>query len=229
MEPSPQVRESRESHRQRQPNRKRPGLQCGLCERWHEFALGLRGRKGLRVLSTNRATRCIARRSLPCRMQRLQKCDERACLRRAQVLSVRRHISATLDHLANQLVLSQPYGNTVESRTSLPTLVAKRMTVATLLDLENERALPLKSRCAMQELCRHGITAPGVHVWTPGCESRKMRKCPQRDGDQQDCQDSDRPPAPTLFPFPRQKRKKKQAKDRDDRADEKCRRLHRRR
>src|ERR1700756_1014368 len=98
-------------------------------------------------------------------MQRFKECHQCGCLRRAQVLSVGRHVSPALDHLANELVLGQPDGNTVESGTPLSTLVAQRTTVATLLDLENQRSLPLKSRCAMQELCRHGITAPGIHVW----------------------------------------------------------------
>ena len=97
-------------------------------------------------------------------MQRLQKCDERRGLRRTQVLSIGRHVAATLDHLADELVLREPYGNTVESRTSLSTLVAKRMAVAALLDLENERALPLE-----EPLCHAEIVPAPDHRSRHSC------------------------------------------------------------
>jgi hypothetical protein len=118
-------------------------------------------------------------------MQRLKKCHERRCLRRTQILPIRRHVAASLDHLADELVLREPHGNAVQSRTSLSAPLPKGMAVAALLALENERTLPLKRGCAMQKSLRHWITAPSVHVRTPGSESSEMRKCSQRYCDQQ--------------------------------------------
>src|SRR5713226_3803461 len=122
--------------------------------------------------------RCIARGSLPSRMQGLEKCDERRGLCRTQVLPVRRHVAASLDHLADELVLREPHGDAIQRRASLPAQLPEGMAVAALLDLKNKRALPFKRRCATQELRWHGITTPGVHVRTPRCESGKVRKRP---------------------------------------------------
>jgi hypothetical protein len=70
-------------------------------------------------------------------MQRLKKCDKSCCLRRAQILAVRGHVAATLDDLANQLILSQPHGNGIECRSALSTLIIERVAVVALLHLEN--------------------------------------------------------------------------------------------
>src|ERR1700751_2400646 len=63
--------------------------------------------------------RCVARGSLPCWMQPFEKCDEGGRLRRAQILPICRHVAATLDHLANELIWREPHGNAVECGTSL--------------------------------------------------------------------------------------------------------------
>src|SRR5258708_12827883 len=110
-------------------------------------------------------------------MQRLEKCDERRRLRRTQILPIRRHVAASLDHLADELVLREPHGNTVQSRASLSAPLPKGMAVAALLALENEGTLPLKRGSAMQKSLRHWITAPTVHRRAPRTESTPMRKC----------------------------------------------------
>src|SRR5713101_2583532 len=115
--------------------------------------------------------RCIARGSLPSRMQGFEKCDERRGLCRIQVLSVCRHVAASLDHLADELVLREPHGDAIQRRASLPAQLPEGMAVAALLDLENKRALPLQGRSAVKKSLRHRITAPSVHVRTPRCES----------------------------------------------------------
>src|SRR5712692_2089066 len=161
-------------------------------------------------------------------MQSLEKCHKRGCLRRAQVLPIRRHVAASLDHLADELILREPHGNTIQRGTSLPTHLPKGVAVAALFDLKNECSLPFKGGRAMQKSLGHGIAAPGVHVRAPGSESSEMGKCPKRYRDEQDGQDGDRPPAPALFPFPREERQKKQSCNHDDRADEKCWSLKRR-
>src|SRR5258707_2924740 len=173
--------------------------------------------------------RGIARGSLPSRMQGFEKCDERRCLRRTQILPVCGHVAASLDHLADKLVLREPHGNAIQSRPSLPAALPEGVAVAALLNLKNERALALKRRCTVYKSLRHGIAAPSVHVRTPGSKSREMRKRSQRYRNQHDGQDRDRPPAPALFSFTRQEWKKKQSKDCDDRANEKRGSLQRRR
>jgi len=51
------------------------------------------------------AERCVARGSLPCWMQRCEECDQCGGLRRTQILPICGHIAASLDHLADELVL----------------------------------------------------------------------------------------------------------------------------
>jgi hypothetical protein len=68
-------------------------------------------------------------------MQSLEKRHQRRCLSRAQVFSVSWHVSATLDHLADQLVLREAKCDAVERRSTLTAHVVKRMAVATLLGL----------------------------------------------------------------------------------------------
>src|ERR1700751_5921298 len=101
------------------------------------------------VLAQSEVASSIARWNLSSRMQGFKKCDQRGSLGRSQILSVRWHVAASLDYLTNQLILGKSHGNTVKSRTSLPALVAKRMAVAALLGLEDERALPLESSPAV--------------------------------------------------------------------------------
>src|SRR5580704_5726276 len=96
-------------------------------------------------------TRCIARGSLPSRMQGLEKCDKRRGLSRTQVLPVRRHVAASLDHLADELVLREPHGDAVERRTPLSAEFTEGMAIATLLHLKHESALPLKCGGAMKK------------------------------------------------------------------------------
>src|SRR5258707_4660614 len=79
------------------------------------------------------------------------------------------------------------------------------MTVAALLDLEDERALPLESSPAVQELLWHGVAAPRIHLRTPRRISSEVGECSQDYCDQQNRQNSDWPPSPTLFTFSRKK------------------------
>src|SRR6266436_1889115 len=100
------------------------------------------------------------------------------------------------------------------------------MTVAALLDLEDERALPLESSPAVQKLLRHGVAAPRIHVRTPRRIASEMGECSQDYGDQQNRQNSDRPPAPTLFSFSRKKWQQNQKRDSDHGTNEESWRLH---
>src|SRR5260370_5040180 len=100
------------------------------------------------------------------------------------------------------------------------------MAVAALLDLEDERALPLKRSRAVQDPLWHGISAPRIHVRTPRRISSEVGECSQDYGDQQNRQNSDRPPAPTLFSFSRKKWQQNKKRDSDYGANEESWRLH---
>src|SRR5258708_9759443 len=100
------------------------------------------------------------------------------------------------------------------------------MTVAALLDLEDERTLSLKRGAAMQKLLRHGVAAARIHVRTPRRISSEVGECSQDYGDQQNRQNSDRPPAPTLFSFSRKKWQQNEKRDSDYGANEESWRLH---
>jgi len=58
-------------------------------------------------------------------MQSFEERDQRRRFRRAQILSVSRHVATSLDDLADQLVLGQTQGNAVESWPPLPAQVSK--------------------------------------------------------------------------------------------------------
>src|SRR6267154_2244177 len=135
-------------------------------------SLWLRARAFFLALAKHDIARRIARGSLPSRMQGLKKRDKRRGFCRTQVLPIRGHVAASLDHLADELVLREPHGDAIQRRASLPAQLPEGMAVAALLDLKHERALPLHGRCAMNKSLRHWITAPSVHVRTPRCESR---------------------------------------------------------
>src|ERR1700690_854096 len=100
------------------------------------------------------------------------------------------------------------------------------MAVAALLGLEDKCALPLKRSRAVQELFRHGISAPRIHVRTPRRISSEVGEGSQDYGDQQNRQNSDRPPAPPLFTFSRKKWEQNKKRDNDYGANEESWRLH---
>jgi hypothetical protein len=76
-------------------------------------------------------------------MERFEKCHECRCLRRTQVLAVGWHVAASLDHLADELVLRESRGNAVQSRPSLPSRLTEGMAIAALFNLKDECASPL--------------------------------------------------------------------------------------
>ena len=83
------------------------------------------------------------------------------------------------------MIFSEPDGNAVEGRASLPATFPNGMAVAALFGLKNERTLSLKRGCPMQNFFRYGIAALRVHVRTPGREAREMREGSQGYCDQQ--------------------------------------------
>jgi len=74
-------------------------------------------------------------------MKSLKKCNQRGCLRRTQVLPISGHVTATLNHLTDQLILRKAYSDTVKRWASLATGIPERMAITTLLHLKYQRAL----------------------------------------------------------------------------------------
>src|SRR6266446_2303732 len=101
-------------------------------------SLWLRARAFFLALAKHDIARRIARGSLPSRMQGLKKRDKRRGLCRTQVLPIRGHVAASLDHLADELVLRQPHGDAIERRPSLSAEFTERMAIAALLHLKHE-------------------------------------------------------------------------------------------
>jgi hypothetical protein len=100
-------------------------------------------------VTQDNVARGFARRRLSLRVERCKKRYQGRGLRWAQIFPVRRHIAATLDYLADQLVLRQSHRDTIERRPSLAAEFTKRMAISALLGLKYERALPLKRGGAM--------------------------------------------------------------------------------
>src|SRR5262245_2935116 len=103
----------------------------------------LAGRQVAVPLEASDVTCRLACRRLACRMERREKRDKRGGFRRTQVLAVCRHVAAPLNDLANELVLREAGGDAVETRAALAAGIAKGVTVAALLCLEDERTLSL--------------------------------------------------------------------------------------
>ena len=61
----------------------------------------------------------VPRGSLAGGMQRREKRDQGRSFRRAQAVSICRHVAAALQYLADQLVLSETRGDGIERRSSL--------------------------------------------------------------------------------------------------------------
>ena len=72
-------------------------------------------------------------------MQCPEECDQCSGLRRAQVLSICRHISPTLDHLPNELIRIKAQRDLVERGSPFSTLIVERVAVVALLCLEHKR------------------------------------------------------------------------------------------
>src|SRR6185295_889601 len=118
----------------------------------------------------------LARRRLICRMQRPEKRDQRRRLCRTEVLPVRGHVAAALNHLSNQLILREAHGHTIETGTTLGAGVAERVAIAALLGLKHQRALSLQRRRAAEQVLRHRVAAPRVHMRAPRRVTGEMRE-----------------------------------------------------
>src|SRR5260370_5679377 len=158
-----------------------------------------------RILST--FCECQAAGSVACRresrrMQRFKECHENSRLGRTKIFAVSRHVPSALDHLADQLVLSELKSDAVQGRPPLTSLPVQCMTVVALLHLENESALPLERGRVLQEFCRYRLATPCVHLRTPRGISGEMRDGVEHNADKRQRENRNRAPAPTLLSFP---------------------------
>src|ERR1700683_5242280 len=159
------------------------------------------------------STRGVACRRLSCRMQRLKERDQSRRLRGAPILPVRGHVATALDHLPNQLILCQPNGHGIESRSALSALIVERVAVVTLLHLENEGALALERGAVVQKLGRNRNSTPCVHHRAPRCISSETRKRSQRDCHEQNREYGNRPAPPAFFAFTEKERQEQESEN----------------
>src|SRR5579862_6060695 len=132
-------------------------------------------------------------------MKRIQKCDERSDLGRRKRSAIGRHVAATLNYLADDLIFGEMHGNAVERGTALAPESAERVTIVALLGLENERALAFERSITVDEAIGNFVGGPRGHVRTPGCIGAEMRERSQADGDNHQRKDANRTAIPTLF------------------------------
>src|SRR5262249_1459285 len=109
----------------------------------------------------------IARGRLVGWVQRFEERHQRRHLGGIEVLSVRRHVSAALNRLADELIARHASRDAVQRRASLAARAANRMAIAALLDLKNQSALTFDRRSALEVLDRNRVAAPRVHDGTP--------------------------------------------------------------
>jgi hypothetical protein len=76
-------------------------------------------------------------------VQCLEERNECSRLRGVQVPPISRHIASALDYLADQLILREPYGDSIQLRPPLAADAAQGVAVVALLHLKNKRPLPL--------------------------------------------------------------------------------------
>src|SRR6266481_9275096 len=140
-------------------------------------------------------------RSLHVRMQCLKKFNQCSCLCRIQILSISRHIPATLDDLANQFIRRETDSNLAECRSALAAFAAEGMAVVTLFGLKNESALVLQRSSILEVFAGDRLAAPRVHYRTPRRVLSQMRQSPKRYSRHQDHQNGNWPAFPTLLAF----------------------------
>ena len=84
-------------------------------------------------------------------MQRPEVGHQCRHLGRVQVVTVRRHLAAPLEHLPDQLIPGQMHGDVVERGSSIASSPAEGMAVPTLLVLKHQGALELERRSLFQQ------------------------------------------------------------------------------
>src|SRR5258706_5437303 len=102
----------------------------------------------------------IRRRRLIRRPQRLHERDQRSYFRGTQILSIRRHVSASLDDLPDELIARETGGHGVQGRAAQTAFAAKAVTIAALLALDENRTLEFQRRASFHVRGRCRCAAP---------------------------------------------------------------------
>src|SRR5258708_1068115 len=132
-------------------------------------------------------------------MEGLKERDKGRGLWGTQVISVRRHIAAPLNHLPDELILGELHSRLIERRTALSTGFAERVAVAALFGLKNQGSLPLQRASADEILSGDGLAAPGVHDRAPRRVLAQMGQSSQPHRNEQHPEHGYRPTLPTLL------------------------------
>src|ERR1700733_4481402 len=158
-------------------------------------------------------------------MQGFEEAYQRRHLRRRQILPVGRHVSSALQHLVHQLIISKPGGHSIESWAALAAQATDHVTIAALLFLKDNLALPPQRRGLMHISHRNDIPAPGLHLRTPGGVSPQLFAHSEPYCKHSDREHRDRPPSPALLPFSGKERQCQQEQDAYGRSNQYERRL----
>ena len=134
-------------------------------------------------------------------MQRFEELDECSRFGRTQVFSVGGHVTAALDYLADELILRELDGDSIQLWSALSARPAQRMAVVALFRLKYERSLSLQGRTPLQVLRWNRFAALRVHHRTPWSIPGQVRESSQRDGHEQDCENRNGPALPALLAF----------------------------
>src|SRR5579883_2209676 len=164
--------------------------------------------------------RSVARGEIARGMEGHQKGDESGGFRGAEIFPIGGHVTTALNHLPNELILRETESDFIEGRATLPSLAAKRLAVAALLELKDKRALALESRGVFQKTIGHGIAAPGIHLRAPGSVTREVCERAEGDSDQENAEDSDGTTTPVFFTFAKKEWKEEESDDDHNRADQ---------
>ena len=181
-----------------------------------------------RIFLKQDGARCVLGRALACGMQSLQEGDESGGLRRTQVFAIGGHVAASLNDLANQLIVSEADGNGIKRRTAPATLIRERVTVVALLELKDGGALALEGGAIVEELGGDGEAAPCVHHRTPRSVLGEVGERGQRDGSQQDDENSEGAAAPAFFAFAGEEGQQEQSENCNHRSNQEGGCFHRR-
>src|ERR1700742_3449227 len=106
------------------------------------------------------------------RMQGLQELDQCRSLGGAEILAVRRHVAAALQHLPNQLILRETRCHKIQGGPTLSAHAGNRVAVAALLRLKDDCALAFEWACIVGITDRDRRTsAPRAHLGAAWRES----------------------------------------------------------
>src|SRR5579859_2822111 len=121
----------------------------------------------IQLTGTDVLLRRVPRRPLALGMQGSKKAHQRSHFCRRQIFSVSRHVSASLQHLADELVIGKPCRHVVQCGSALYTHPADHVAVPALLLLKHNLPLSAQRGGRMHIAGRNRVSAPRQHLRTP--------------------------------------------------------------